>query len=168
MTHPSRSPLRSEPAPLAADPIDFALAAARHARALAGDEESAGDEARRDAFAALLYGLSIGFASAAAPGGGGTDGSAGEALAELTDTLATRLVREVLRVPFRDACRSVEALSDALVSDRPDAAVLGLVREGVAAAADWIGGDRAAFETRILRATAGDGYVSDVPLRPRR
>lgn len=149
------------------DPTVAALDAARHAVAVAGDDASGGDEARRDAFAALLYGLSIGFASAA-PGAAGQEVSAGERLAGLTDTIATRLVREVLRMPFREACRSVEALSDTLVSDRPDAAVLGLIHEGVGAAADWIGGDRAAFATRVLRATAGDGYVSDTPLRPRR
>ena len=154
-----------------ADPGAIALDAARHARALAGDDAAAGDDARRDAFAALLYGLSIGFASAAsadAPGDPECGEAAGEGLAALTDTLATRLVREVLSVPFRDACRSVEALSDTLVSDHPDAAVIGLVHEGVGAAADWIGGDRAAFAARVLRATAGDGYASDRPLSPRR
>ena len=143
--------------PAADDPP--ALRAAREARRAAGDEAATGDEARRDAFATLLYGLALGFA------GRDEDPST---LAERVDGLATRLAREVLGMPFRDACRAVEAVSDALASGEPDPALAGLVHAGVAAAGDWLDGDAPAFSQRVLQATAGESFASDRPLRTRR
>jgi len=153
-------PLPAAEAPSSNDP----LAAARHARTAAGDDAAGGDEARRDAFAALHYGLALGFElsrPAAAPD------AADPPLAERAADLALRLLREVLRLGFRDATATVEAVTDSLAADEPDAAVQGLVQVGVEAAGDWRGGDRRAFETRVLRATAGEAFASARRLRPR-
>jgi hypothetical protein len=149
-------------APPADDATDL-LSAARRAREIAGDEAAAGDESRRDAFVALLYGLSIGFESRA---------ESVEAelppLAERVDTAATRLAREVLALPFRDAGARVEAVAEALASGDPDPAIAARVHGGAAAAADWLAGDARAFEAGVLQATTGDSLVSTQPLRPRR
>jgi len=138
-----------------------ALQAALRARAIAGDEEAIGDEARRDAFAAFLYGMALGFV-------GRDDADDETPLAERVDALATTLARAVIGLAFRDACRAVEAVADALVSTEPDPAVAGLVHGGVAAAGDWADGDTGAFESRVLQATASDAFTSDRSLRPRR
>jgi hypothetical protein len=138
-----------------------ALQAARAARAAAGDEAAAGDDARRDAFAALLYGVATAFAAR-------DDGPDAPPLDERVDALATRVLRDALGLGFRDACRGVEAIADSIVAERPDPAVIGLVREGAACAADWMGGDLRAFESRVLRATAPDGFASERALRARR
>lgn len=145
------------PRPAPDDPP--ALRAAHEARAVAGDEAAAGDDARRDAFCAFLYGLALGFA--------GRDDDP-TPLAERVDVLATRLARDGVGLPFREACRVVEAVSDALASGEPDPAVAGLVQAGVAAASDWQDGDSGAFAQRVLQATAGDAFASDRALRPRR
>ncbi len=137
------------------------LPAARAARAAAGDEAAAGDDARRDAFAALLYGMATAFAAR-------DDAPDAPPLDERVDALATRAVRDALGLGFRDACRSVEAIADSIVAERPDPAVIGLVREGAACAADWLGGDLRAFESRVLRATSTDGFASERALRARR
>lgn len=136
-----------------------ALRAAHEARRIAGDEAAGGDEARRDAFCTLLYGLALGFAAR-------EDDPA--PLPERVDALATRLVREVAGLPFREACRAVEAVAGALASGEPDPALAGLVHTGVAAASDWQDGDRAAFPQRILQATAGESFASGRALRARR
>ncbi len=138
-----------------------ALLAARSARAVAGDEAAGGDDARRDAFAALLYGMATAFA-------GRDDAPDAPALDERVDALATTLLRDALGLGFRDACRSVEAIADAILASRPDPAVLGLVHEGAACAANWLDGDRRSFEARVLQATAPDGFASDRALRARR
>lgn len=147
------------PIPRPQQDLPAALHAAREARVVAGDEAAGGDDARRDAFCALLYGLALGFAARdedPAP------------LAERVDALATRLAREVAGLPFRDACRAVEAVADALASGEPDPALAGLVHTGVAAAGDWQDGDRDAFAQRVLQATAGESFASDRALRSRR
>lgn len=136
-----------------------ALHAAREARRVAGDEAATGDEARRDAFATLLYGLALGFA--------GRDVDAAP-LAERVDALATRLAREVTGMAFRDACRAVAAVSDALASGEPDPALAGLVHAGVAAAGDWLDGETVGFSQRVHQATCGESFASDRPLRSRR
>jgi hypothetical protein len=136
-----------------------ALRAAREARAIAGDEAAAGDDARRDAFCAFLYGLALGFA--------GRDDDP-MPLADRVDALATRLARDAVTLPFREACRVVEAVADVLASGEPDPAVAGLVQAGVAAAADWQDGDARGFAQRVLQATAGESFASDRALRPRR
>ena len=137
-----------------------ALRAALHARTLAGEEAALGDDARRDAFAALLYGMALGFVSR-------EDGDDTQ-LPERVDLLATTLVRRVIGLAFRDACRAVEAVADTLVAADPDPAVAGLVQGGVAAAGDWIDGNAGAFESRVLQATASDAFASERALRPRR
>lgn len=138
-----------------------ALRAARRARSIAGDESAAGDEARRDAFAALLYGMATTFA-------GRDDGPDAPPLDERVDTLATILVRDALGLAFRDACRCVAAIAEAIVAARPDPAVIGLVREGAACGGSWLAGDLRDFEARVLRASAPDAFASDRALRPRR
>jgi hypothetical protein len=148
-----RPPGTAEPPP--------ALRAARHARETAGDDGAAGDEARRDAFAALLYGMATAFAAR-------DDAPDAPPLDERVDALATSLLRDALGLGFRDACRSVEALADAIVAPRPDPAVIGLVHEGAACAACWLAGDLPTFEARVIQATAGDGFASDRALRARR
>jgi hypothetical protein len=138
-----------------------ALCAARSARSIAGDESAAGDEARRDAFAALLYGMATAFA-------GRDDGPDASPLEERVEALATTLLRDALGLGFRDACRSVAAIAEAIVASRPDPAVIGLVREGAACAGSWLAGERRDFEARVLRATAADTFASDRALRARR
>jgi len=147
--------------PHRSDPPSPALDAARHARAVAGDDAAGGDDARRDAFCALLYGMATAFAAR-------DDAPDAPPLDERVDVLATALLRDTLGLGFRDACRSVEAIADAVVDARPDPAVLGLVHEGVACAASWIDGDRRTFDARVLQATCGDGFASDRALRERR
>lgn len=139
---------------------DPPLKAARLARAIAGEEAGCG-EARRDAFAALLYGLATGFEMR-------TPGAAPDSLPERVDALATRLVREVLGTPFREASRLVEAVADALVAEPGDPALVGTVHAGAAAATDWLDGDARGFEARVLQATAGESFASDRALRGRR
>jgi hypothetical protein len=149
--------------PRAAGPADPppALRAARHARETAGDDAAGGDEARRDAFSALLYGMATAFAAR-------EDAPDAPPLEERVDLLATTLLRDALGMGFRDACRAVEAVSDALVAARPDPAVIGLVHEGAACAGNWIDGDLRTFEARVMQATAGEGFASDRALRGRR
>jgi hypothetical protein len=142
-----------------------ALQAARRARAVAGEDEAIGDDARRDAFAAFLYGMALGFVGREGPAAEQADDMP---LAERVDLLATTLVRQVIGLGFRDACRAVEAVADSLVAADPDPAVAGLVHSGVAAAGDWADGDAGAFESRVLQATASDAFASDRALRPRR
>jgi len=142
-------------------PANAALAAARHARATAGDDVAGGDEARRDAFAALLYGLALGFELRRPPD------PADPPLAERAGDAAVRLLRDVLGMGFRDATATVDAITDTLATAEPDAAVRGLVQVGVEAAFDWDGDDRRAFETRVLGATAGEAFASARPLRLR-
>lgn len=154
-------PPSSPPSSRSGANVPPALQAALHARSLAGDEEAIGDDARRDAFAALLYGMALGFISR-------DECDDATPLPERVDLLATTLVRRVIGLAFRDACRAVEAVADALVCADPDPAVAGLVHGGVAAAGDWIEGDTLAFESRVLQATASDTFVSDRALRPRR
>ena len=149
------------PRPTRPDEPHPALHAARHARETAGDDAAGGDEARRDAFAALLYGLATAFAAR-------DDAPDAPPLDERVDALATTMLRDVLGLGCRDACRSVEAIADAIVAARPDPAVLGLVHEGAACAASWLDGDRPTFEARVMQATAGDGFASDRALRTRR
>ena len=141
-----------------------ALRAARDARAVAGDEAAAGDEARRDAFAALLYGMATAFAGRDDV----PDAPDAPALDERVDALATALLRDALGLGFRDASRSVEAIADAILAARPDPAVIGIVHEGAACAANWLAGDRRSFEARVLQATAPEGFASDRALRTRR
>ena len=136
-----------------------ALGAARRALAVAGDEIADGG-ARLDAFAALLYGIALGAESARDPEPGSPD------TAERVATLAVRLLRDALAAGFRDATRTVDAIGEALAADEPDAAVLGLVQEGVQASLEWARGDRRAFDARVMRAS-GDAYVSARALRPR-
>jgi hypothetical protein len=152
---PSRSGLDEPPA----------LQAARHARTVAGEDEAIGDDARRDAFAAFLYGMALGFVGRERPTAEPDDDAP---LNERVDLLATTLVRQVIGLGFRDACRAVEAVADSLVAADPDPAVAGLVHGGVAAAGDWTDGDAGAFESRVLQATASDAFASDRALRPRR
>lgn len=141
-------------------PDSAVVRAARRAREVAG-EDTADGAGRADAFATLLYGLALGAASG--PAAGATDPTD---LAERVGTLAVALARAELGVGFREASRIVEAIGDTLAADEPDAAVLGLVHEGVQAAHDWLLGDVAAFDARIMRAT-GDAFVSPRALRPR-
>ncbi|RPH44729.1 MAG: hypothetical protein EHM87_09330 [Burkholderiales bacterium] len=138
-----------------------ALQAALRARGIAGDDEAIGDDARRDAFAAFLYGMALVFV-------GREDTTDDTPLAERVDLLATTLVRRVIGLAFRDACRAVEAVADALVASEPDPAVVGLVHGGAAAAGDWIDGDAGAFESHVLEATASDAFASERALRARR
>jgi hypothetical protein len=148
-----------------------ALQAARHARTVAGEDEAIGDDARRDAFAAFLYGMALGFVGREAPTSDAADPSGPSddvPLPERVDLLATTLVRQVIGLGFRDACRAVAAVADSLVATDPDPAVAGLVHGGVAAAGDWTDGDAGAFESRVLQATASDAFASDRALRPRR
>lgn len=156
-----------------------ATQAAAVARAVAGDDAAAGDDARRDAFACLLYGLATGFAlREAAPGAESGEAGADDAVQDAVQDeakrrvgrvadLAVRLLRDTLRLGFREATRTVEAVTDALSARSPDPAVLGLVHTGAAAAGDWARGDRRRFEARVLQATADDAFASDRPLRPR-
>jgi hypothetical protein len=141
-----------------------AVRAALRAREVAGDDEAAGGDARRDAFAALLYGLAIGFASREDT----SDDLPDSPLVERVPALATALLRAALGLGFRDATRCVEAIADGLVADRPDPALVGLVQAGAAAAADWQAGDESTFATRVLHATAGESFASEHALRPRR
>jgi len=136
-----------------------ALEAARHARRVAGDEVADGG-ARLDAFAALLYGIALG----AEAGREAADDR--QQMAERVADLAIRLLRDAVGARFRDASRTVEAIADALAADEPDAAVIGLVREGVQCAHEWRTGERRAFEARVMRST-GEAYVSARVLRPR-
>lgn len=145
-----------------------ALQAARRARTFAGEEEAIGDDARRDAFAAFLYGMALGFVGREAPTADPVDQSNNMPLPERVDLLATTLVRQVIGLGFRDACRAVEAVADSLVAIEPDPAVAGLVQGGVAAAGDWTDGNAGAFESRVIQATACDAFTSDRALRPRR
>jgi hypothetical protein len=137
-----------------------AIAAALHARDTVGDEAAAGDDARRDAFAALLYGMAVGFASR-------DDATDAPPLAERVEDVALQALRQALRLGFRDANRSIEAIGEALASDRPDPAILGMVHAGAAAAGDWLDGDRAAFEARVMQATLDDALASGRALRRR-
>ena len=149
--------------PVRPDAVDLpdAVRAARGARALAGDEAAAGDDARRDAFAALLYGMATAFA-------GRDDGPGVPPLVERVDALATTMLRDALGLGFREACRSVDAISDAIVASSPDPAVIGLVRHGATCAASWLAGDRRGFEAGVMQATAESGFSSARALRPRR
>lgn len=142
-----------------ASPDATALEAARHARRVAGDEVADG-AARLDAFAALLYGIALGAESGREPADDRPP------TADRVADLAVRLLRDALGAGFRDASRTVEAIGDALAADEPDPAVIGLVREGVQGALEWRGGDRRAFEARVMRAT-GEAYLSARALRPR-
>jgi hypothetical protein len=142
-------------------PSTDALAAGRYARAAAGDDAAGGGEARRDAFAALLYGLSLGFELRRPQ----DPDTVETPLADRAGDLAVLMLRDVLQMGFRDATRTVEAITDTLTDDEPDAAVQGLVQVGVEAAFDWTGGDVRAFETRVLSATAGEAFASARPLR---
>jgi hypothetical protein len=154
------------PAPSRSGPEEPpALQAARHARTVAGEDETIGDDARRDAFAAFLYGMALGFVGREGPTAERADDTP---LAERVDLLATTLVRQVIGLSFRDACRAVDAVADSLVAADPDPAVAGLVHGGVAAAGDWTDGDVGAFESRVLQATASDLFASERALRPRR
>ena len=139
-------------------------AAALRAREIAGDDEAAGGDARRDAFAALLYGLAIGFAAREDT----ADDAPESPLVERVPTLATALLRTALGMGFRDATRCVEAIADGLVADLPDPALVGLVQAGAAAAADWQADAEGAFTARVLQATAGESFASEHALRPRR
>jgi len=138
-----------------------AVQAARAARAVAGDDEAGGDPARRDAFATLLYGLATCFTIRA------PDRTDGEDLSERVATLAVDLLRQALGQGFREASRTVDAIAESLADESPDSAVVGLVHAGAAAAGDWLDGDRQAFETRVLQATAGESFTSGRPLLPR-
>jgi hypothetical protein len=140
-------------------PEASALEAARHALQVAGDEVADGG-ARQDAFAALLYGIALG----AEAGREAADDR--PQLTERVADLAVRLLRDAVGATFRDASRTVEAIGDALAADEPDAAVIGLVREGLQCVQEWLGGDRRAFESRVMRAT-GEAYASARALRPR-
>jgi hypothetical protein len=151
----------ADPKPSLAGAASPAVRAARAARIAAGDEEAGGDAARRDGFAALLYGLATGFALRA------PDTTDREDFPEQVATLAVDLLRQALGQGFREATRTVEAIADALSETAPDPALLGLVHAGAAAAADWIDGDRRAFEARVLQATAGESFASGRPLLPR-
>jgi len=142
-------------------PASPAVQAARAARAVAGDDEAGGDAARRDAFATLLYGLATCFAIRA------PDHTDSDDLPERVATLAVDLLRQALGQGFREASRTVEAIAESLADDTPDPALLGLVHAGAAAAGDWLDGDRMAFETRVLQATAGESFASGRPLLPR-
>ena len=140
------------------DPNDPAasapLRAALHARDLGGDD------ARRDAFAALLYGMAVGFAS--------RDGLTEPPLAERVEDLATSMIRQAIGLGFRDAGRAVAAVADALASGDTDPAVAECVHTGAALAADWTAGDALAFEARVMQLTAGGDVASGRALRPQR
>jgi len=142
-------------APAASAPLQAAL----HARKLGGDEALV-DDARRDAFAAVLYGMAVGFAS--------RDGQAEPPLAERVEDLATAMIRQAIGLGFRDAGRAVTAVADALASDDIDPAVAECVHTGAALAADWIGGDTRAFAARVMQLTAGGDIASGRALRPPR
>ena len=145
------------------DPNDPAasapLRAALHARDLGGDDALA-DDARRDAFAALLYGMAVGFAS--------RDGLTEPPLAERVEDLATSMIRQAIGLGFRDAGRAVAAVADALASGDTDPAVAECVHTGAALAADWTAGDALAFEARVMQLTAGGDVASGRALRPQR
>ena len=146
------------------DALPVPLRAAHAARAIAGDEAAGDGPARRDAFATLLYGLASGFAmrdADASPDATGTE------LAARIEESALALLRKAMGMGFREAQRTLEAIGEALIAAPPDPAVLGLVQAGVAAAGDWLGGDRRAFEAHVLQATAGDAFVSQQALLPR-
>ncbi|HYF60244.1 MAG TPA: hypothetical protein VEA81_14940 [Burkholderiaceae bacterium] len=148
--------------PTDTDPgADAAIRAAIDARAVAGDEAAAGDEARRDAFATLLYGIAFGVAMREPPE---TRGEIGERV----DSLAPDLLRGAMRMGWRDATRTVEAIGAAIVEAEPDPSVLGLLQAGVDAAHAWLDGDRGAFEACVLQATSGEAFASIRPLKPGR
>jgi hypothetical protein len=170
---PRSSDTDSDPpdVPAPSDARAAALRAARAARAIAGDEAAGDGPARRDAFATLLYGLASGFAmrdrGAADPAAAGSaDGPASD-LADRTEAIALDLLRQAMGMGFREASRTLDAISDALIADGPDDAVLGLVQAGVAAAGDWSDIDRRPFESRVLQATAGETFASQRPLLAR-
>jgi len=158
---PQDPPMPADPKPSIAGASSPAVRAARAARTVAGDEEAGGDPARRDGFATLLYGLATGFALSAPAGAEPPE------LPERVATLAVELLRQALGQGFREATRTVDAIADALAEASPDPALLGLVHAGVAAAGDWIDGERGSFEARVLQATAGESFASGRPLLPR-
>jgi hypothetical protein len=143
------------------DPASAAMQAAIDARTLAGDEAAVGDDARRDAFATLLYGIAFGFVLREASAGG-----ADEDLGERIESIAPAVLRGAMRMGGRDASRTVEAIGAALLESSPDTSVLGLLQAGVDAANAWADGDRGAFEACVMQATAGDAFASARRLRP--
>ena len=170
--------------PPKADAAAIALAAALVARDASGMAGEAWQTAQCDAFATVLFGLAsavaaahreshLGVAAAAkepadAPGAATkqeatqADDAPDSAVDPVELTAAT--LRACLRLGWRDAQSTAEAIASALVSDPPHEAVQALVKCGWLAGLAWLGGDRAEFEARVVQATASDGFASGRPL----
>lgn len=78
--------------------------------------------------------------------------------------VAVDALRAAVRLPFREAVTTVDAIVAALTAKAPDPAVQGLLRCGWAAGDAWLRGDTADFGARVLQATASDAFASDRPL----
>ena len=174
----------SSAVPSEADPAGIALAAALAARDASGMAGEAWQAAQRDAFAAVLFGLASAVAAAQRRGDGADPDTAkgparapdatgpsaateaDEAPASFADPveLTAATLRASLRLGWRDAQSTADAIATALVCDPPHEAVQGLVKCGWLAGLAWLGGDRTEFEARIVQATASDGFASGRPL----
>ena len=78
--------------------------------------------------------------------------------------VATDALRAAIRLPFREAVATVDAIVAALTGKSPDPAVQGLLRCGWAAGDAWLRGDSAGFDMLVVQATASDAFASDRPL----
>lgn len=134
------------------DPLETTAAEAVAAAAQAGGLAQEGwERSQRHAFAVLAFGI----VSAAA---------ARHQAADRTPELAIDALRLVMRLGFREAQATVDAIVDALTEDRPHPAVQLLVRCGWQAGTAWLDGARERFDALVVQATASDGFASDRPL----
>lgn len=131
------SPLAMEAVQAAADAGGLAL--------------EAWERSQRHAFAALAFGIVSALA-------------AYHEAADRTADLAVEVLRPAMRLPFREAQATVDAIVDALTGHRPHAAVQSLVRCGWQAGQAWLGAARGEFEAFVVQAMSSDGFASDRPL----
>ena len=126
--------------------------AAVAARDRSGWASEGWEQPQRHAFAVLTFGI----ASAAA--------AAHRLAAEQVPDIAADALRQAVRLPFREAVATVDAIVRAMTANVAHPAVQALVKCGWLAGNAWLQDDRAAFEACVVQATASDAYASDRPL----
>lgn len=146
----------AEPGPTASELLAEASALATQAATAARDRSGYASEAwerpQRHAFAVLTFGIASAVVAHRLRD------------AQHVPDVAVDALRAAVRLPFREAVATVDAIVAALTAKAPDPAVQGLLRCGWAAGDAWLRGDSPEFDDRVVQATASDAFASDRPL----
>lgn len=134
---------------------EVALDAALAARDASGLLREGWESAQRHAFATLVFGMTSAVLARRHAGD--------EPAPDVEDTVA-HVLRQSMRMGWRDAQRLAQAIAAALTAERPHQAVQALVRCGWLAGGAWLRGEHGEFNARIVQATASDAFASDRPL----